>query len=319
MRLPLLASWVCLLAACQGPGVAEVRLPLAEGLATPAAFPGARAILDGFDGAVGADLATWQAGDEVLFGLRLCRDGEVRHWLLHLRLIEPIAIARPGDDVPPPAALPHLMWSLRVNGVDQEFVSAACRVLATVCDADGNVLGRSEPVLPRDFLARGFTRACERVAARHGRVARSRDADDRAAATDVQPFAEATVAAVALLQVVQEDTVLAPLLWQVVDRPSLWSVVSHLGARVLLRPAFERAAPAPSPVAMAPIAWRVPLALSVNDQPVLQTDLFVVPAARPLALCAGVVGAIARHPRHADREFSLVLLAARVARDRPPR
>jgi hypothetical protein len=267
-------------------------------------------VLSGFD-ALASD-AEWRAGDEVLFGLRLRRGRSAQHWLLHLRVTEPVAIARANDEVPRGSHLPPVEWTIRINGEAQGFSSARCRTIATVLDADGNVLGRTEPELPRDFLGNGFGRACELVE----QGAQRRERGDRVAAfyrgLDMRPFSEATVTAVALLQVVQDDDVLSPLLWQVIERPSVWSVVTNLGARVILRPRFHAAVEVPSAVpAVAPTAWQVPMTLLVNDETALLMDRFVTPSAPPVSLCGGVLGASARHPRDADVEFSLLLLAAR--------
>lgn len=312
-RSPLSFAALAAVAACHAAPGPEVRFAAVGDLPPPAAFPGAADILRGADAVEPA--SRWCAGDEVLFGLRLRRGDRVRHWLLHLRLTEPVAIARAGDDVPPPDALPPVLWTLRVNDEERSFLSARCRVLATVYDAAGTVLGRTEPLLPRDFLDRGFTRACELVAAQ--RADGPADGVLRHRPFDVHPYAEATVAAMALLQVVQEDAVLAPLLWEVVEKPSWWSIVRHLGARVVVRPDFQAAEAVASPVAAGEVAWRVPLELSVHDQPVLHSDLFVVGAARPFALCGGVVGAVARHPSDPGRELSMVLLAARLGSPGP--
>lgn len=295
-------------------GGPELRVVGPASFAAPEDFPGAAVLLTPAPApspAADADAdppgERWLAGDEVLFGLRLERAGTRRHWLLHLRLTEPFAVARPGEDDAGRTRLPPVTWWLRVNGVETPFVSAQCRVLATVADEHGNVLERSEPLLPRDFLARGFAEACELVAQRRLAAAGA----DFYRAADVQPFAQATVAAIALLEVVQADAVLAPLLWHVVDRPSIWSVVTNLGVEVTVRPRFHAAEPAPSPAAVGPSTWRVPMALLVNGDNALLADLYVAPSAPPLALCGGVVAALARHPSDPGLEFSLVLLGAR--------
>ena len=299
---------------CRGPAEADLGAVAVAEVATAADFPGAAAVLAGFDPLEPG--APWRGGDEVLFGLRLRRGHTARHWLLHLRLTEPIAIARAGDDAGRPGThLPPLEWTIRINGEPQVFSSARCRTLATVLDAQGNVLGRSEPELPRDFLATGFGEACELVA----RGAQHRPRGDRGVAfyrgLDVRPFSEATVTAVALLQVVQDDHVLSPLLWEVIERPSLWSVVTNLGARVILRPRFHAAVEVPSAVpAVAHTVWQVPMGLLVNDETALAIDLFVTPAAPPVSLCGGVLGATARHPHDPDLEFAVLLLAARRGR-----
>jgi hypothetical protein len=111
--------------------------------------------------------------------------------------------------------------------------------------------------------------------------------------------------------------VLAPLLWEVVERPSFWSVVSNLGARIVLRPRFHAASEAPSPLdTEVGDVWRVPMSLVINDVPALQADLLVGTTAPPFALCGGVLLITARHPSHADVEFSCLLLGARRGPDR---
>jgi hypothetical protein len=185
-------------------------------------------------------------------------------------------------------------------------------VAVSVADQAGNLLGRSTPALPRDLLARGLAAACE-AAVRRQQAAPHTVGTDRFYVPGVmQPLADAAVATIALLQLVQDDEVLAPLLWAVVERPSLWSMVRHGGARVVLQPGFQATARVPTPVAAAgPLAWTVPMTLLVNDAPVLRLDLTVAPAATPYALAAGVLGITARHPSVAGREVSLVVLATR--------
>ncbi len=298
-------------AGCHGPAEADLEPGgVVPQVATAADFPGGPSVLEGFDALEPG--STWRAGDEVLFGLRLRRGQTARHWLLHLRVTEPVAIARDGDELARGKHLPPVEWTIRINGEAQRFSSARCRALATVLDARGNVLGRSEPQLPRDFLAGGFGAACELVAQGAQRRARGDQVAAFYRGLEMRPFSDATVTAVALLQVVQDDDVLSPLLWEVIERPSLWSIVANLGARVILRPRFHAAVERASAVpAVAPTAWQVPMSLLVNDETVLVVDLFVTPSAPPVALCGGVLGAIARHPRDADVEFSLLLLAAR--------
>jgi hypothetical protein len=305
--------------ACCSASTPEVRLVAVPEHLSAGSFPGAAGLLRGFD-ALASDTG-WRAGDEVLYGLRLRVGAQARHWMLHLRVTEPLAIAREDDDVAAGEQLPPLEWSILINGEPREYRSRRCRVVATVTDEAGRVLGRSEPLLPRDLLEQGFSKACELVQQRFA-TGRSRDgrAPDRAnplagafyEGMDVRPLADATVCTIALLQVVQEDAVLAPFLWEVVEQPSFWSIVTNLGARIVLRPRFHAATEALSPLDCdAGDVWRVPMSLVINDVPALHADLLVGASAPPFALCGGVLGIAARHPRHADVEFSCLLLAAR--------
>jgi hypothetical protein len=140
------------------------------------------------------------------------------------------------------------------------------------------------------------------------------DSVDRFLRDNEALFAEATLTAVALLRVVQDDDVLAALLWQVIEKPSVWSVVASLGVSVTLQPQFFVAEHVEQPACGGVKPWRLPMSVVVNDQPALQTELFVAPAVRPFALCGGILGITAWHPRDPSRQASLLLLAARTAR-----
>ncbi len=296
-------------AACAGPAVMTLSPP--PPALSPADFPGRARLLDGFaplaDGA-----PQWLPGDAVLFGLRLRRGDDCRHWLLHLRLDEIDAVDDRGEPLPP------VHWELLVDGAPQRFTSAQAHVTATVTDRDGNRLGSSTSAVPRDFLVRGFGPACRPVAAALGRHPGIAGSDAFYAAIETRPLAEAVVSAMAMLACVQRDAVLAEILWQVVQRPSWWSVVGNLGVSIVVRPRFHATVAAAAPVAGLPHEglWRVPVELLVNDAPALDVELVVGTTRPPFVLGAGIVGAVARHPRDPSIEFSLLLLAAR--RGAPP-
>jgi hypothetical protein len=299
MRLAVLLPAVCLSAAawlggCRGPAPLALAEPLQVDIPA-SAFPGAAAILSGFDPA--EPDSAWRTGDQVLFGLRLMIDGEERHWLLHLRLLAPV-----GDGA-------AIEWPLRVNGEERVYASRQARVEVAVHDGDGKLLGSSSPLVPADFLATGFAAACDLVKARQQALP---DGPQSAFydGLDIEPLARATVSAMALLRVVEHDAVLAPLLWQVLERPSLWSVLGNLGARVVVRPRFHAAVELPVAAGFA-TPWRVPLQLLVNDELALSVEATVDRPAPPFALAGGFVGALARHPRKSGRALVLRLLAAR--------
>lgn len=297
------------LCACHAPSVPALQLDAAASPLDTRDFPAPARLLQGFDrrDATGA----WRAGDAVLFGLRLRKDGGVRNWLLQLRLLDPLLEAE-GD-----GEAPAVDWWLRINGQQEHFASRMCRVEAVVMDEAGAVLGRSEPRLPRDFLDSGVAAACELVERRLPEGLRGAIEPDKAVVLPVRTreLAQATVCAVSLLQVVQEDDVLAPLLWQVVEKPSLWSVISNLGASVVLRPQFHRTMQRTSPLpGNYDPTWSLPMELEVNGRPALDIELLVADPSPPFALCGGLFGARARHPEDPELEFSLLLLSARRGR-----
>jgi hypothetical protein len=288
-----------LMAACHTPSRPELALAPASGGIRIADFPAPQHLLRGFDEREAN--GPWRSGDEVLFGLRLRHDDDVRHWLLQLRVLEVTALDGDGKPIDP------VDWALRINGEVQEFESAVCRAEVVIMDEHGAEVGRSQPLLPRDFLSSGIASACRFVRSRMGEVG------SRVYETlDMRPLAEATVSAVALLQVVQEDSVLAPILWQVIEKPTVWSVVSNMGVRVMMRPSFHRVTSALSPVpAVLDQTWRLPIALEVNQTPALNLDLFVTEPSPPFSLAGGLLGATASHPTNPTLDFSLLLLSAR--------
>ena len=299
------------LAACASAPQTEVALDPPVLAITAADFPGASRLLSGFGPDAGEP--EWGAGDAVLYGLRLRHGGSERHWLLHVEVEEPEAFAVAAE--PGKAAVLHepVTWPIKVNGEATQFHSRLCKVLVTVADGDGNVLARSHPLLPRDFLQHGFAPACGAVLELLDGRPWLRHHSHFYSLLDERQLAESVVCALALLQVVQGDEVLSPLLWEVVQRPSLLSLIGNFGASVVVQPLFhstERATP-PRGLPVAGPAWRVPMRLFVNDTPSLDIELLVGRTEQPFALCGAILAAVARNPTDRGREFSMLLLAAR--------
>src|SRR5262249_32545685 len=104
------------------------------------------------------------------------------------------------------------------------------------------------------------------------------------------------------------DPVLAEQLFAIADRPSLWSIVTNFGVGIELKGG-----------ALGP--WReatddataraLPLDVHVNDAPSLWAAVLGGGSRPPFALCAGVLGAVARHATDPQRYCVLRLLAAR--------
>ena len=111
-----------------------------------------------------------------------------------------------------------------------------------------------------------------------------------------------------LQQLGTADPVLAEQLFAIADRPSLWSVVTSLGVTIELRGGELgpwRGATDDS------TARVLPLDVHINGAPSLWADLLCGGSKPPFALCAGVLGAVARHATDPQRYCVLRLLAAR--------
>ncbi len=130
-------------------------------------------------------------------------------------------------------------------------------------------------------------------------------------------MAEGLIALIALLDVVQNDDVLEDYFWQVVQKPSVWSVIAALGVRASLNASLEKSVPIdrlPSHMPSHGRAFAMPLMVDVNDTPALVADVIAVESGRPFSLCGGIVAAAARHPSDPSLNFDVQLLAARLGR-----
>src|SRR5690606_24656620 len=119
---------------------------------------------------------------------------------------------------------------------------------------------------PADLLDAGLLRSIDAAAQLFDTDAQkyAATAEDDAKVGDI---VRGALALVALLGIVQEDSVLADYFWQVVEKPSIWSVVTGFGVSASLTTAFEQSLPATSlPDGMPPQerAYVTPLRVEVN-------------------------------------------------------
>ncbi len=116
------------------------------------------------------------------------------------------------------------------------------------------------------------------------------------------------------VRIVQETPGLDEIFYQVVKPPSIWSIVSHLGAKVSLN--LETKYVAPTKTATWNLApetpcYTFPLALRVNNQPALITTLVVAPPRAPFLESAGIVGMLAENPKDKETYLLLRIVSAR--------
>ena len=311
----------------------EITTPfLSEGLA--AEFPGAAKLLSGYDP---PDLdAGWLPGDRVLFGLRL-RDGEDRRlWLVRLEVQtgkKHVVVSQKNGLVQEES------WSHKVDlttpdGRKIEIASDLMEVAVEVFDENGSPLDwegkllkapglvvRTSSLVPERFLRNGFY-AASREALRLQEIQGARPRQDLNFSAEIarqlpdetyKLLAAGLVALPALFKPIQDTRSLVPIVNSVLEKPSLLSVISHLGVRFdivsnLHLAVLERTPLSPS---ANPGAYSFPIEFKLNGSPALNCRLWVVPPESPYHLCAGVVSVEAVHPFKAEKRLSMHLLAAR--------
>ncbi|HEU4418709.1 MAG TPA: formylglycine-generating enzyme family protein, partial [Planctomycetota bacterium] len=200
-----------------------------------------------------------------------------------------------------------------------QVTSKILPVMATVCDEQGRKLTASVVKLPVRLLGRGVLPAIDcAVAATQAQAQGSLSEPAREVA--LHPLIETTLGLMSLLNVVQENDELAEYFWQVVEKPSIWSVITGFGVKTTFSMGFERSVPAanlPPDLPGSDRAFVVPMQIDVNGSPALFLELTATDAARPYSLCGGIVAGIARHPTKTDHALELQLIAARLGTAKP--
>ena len=202
------------------------------------------------------------------------------------------------------------------DGKEWSFRSDSILSSVRVYDASGNEVERQVSVAPETYLRWGFQEACE-VSVEYTRTGTEFDltslSEDQMLDYS-RPFAGAIASLFAIFSVLQENKALEPILWKVIERPSVFSVLTHLGASVKVTPALTRAEIDPRALPGKPsgmTAHRFPIQFLVNDSLALRTTLSVVDPVPPLRTAAGLIAIDGVHPSHPERRVAIRLLASR--------
>ena len=123
------------------------------------------------------------------------------------------------------------------------------------------------------------------------------------------------------LSIVQHTEGLSDILMQLVDLPSVWSIMRHGGVNANLAIDQDHLAPADSAAWALPTAqpmYDMPLMLELNKQPALRITLTVTTPLPPLLACGGIVGLLAERPDDKETWLTVrVISARRLARNGP--
>jgi hypothetical protein len=245
-------------------------------------------------------------GDRVAFALELATDARLRQWLL---LLEAKKQVDGGEQC--------TLTLTATDGRRFTLRSGATEVMVAV--RGPFEVGSSAPVesreeiarVPTAFLKEGVDGACE-VGMRMTRAASAPSSEPQASDADMRTFCGGIGALYAFLQVVQNNHVLRSILYEVVEKPSLLSIVlAGFSVSLGIEPHFPLIEPIADPLPGVGRGYRLPIDLALNGAPALRMELLVVRPLSPLHICGGIIALRATHPTREEHRFAVWLISAR--------
>jgi hypothetical protein len=116
------------------------------------------------------------------------------------------------------------------------------------------------------------------------------------------------------LNIVQHTESLKDILFQLVDLPSVWSVVRHGGVNANLSIQQDHLGPADATMWGLPDPrplYDMPILIELNKQPALKVTLTVTTPVPPLLACGGIVGFLAERPGDKETYLAVRVISAR--------
>jgi len=268
--------------------------PLSDDLPEPAVFHPDEDLLRGFDEAFEPAI---RVGDRMLFGVRLTDDAFERTWYLALRVLADVAVQ---------GGRPMIYTSTAALGGGTEIVTESWVVPVQVdlLDADGATSGSSRILLPGRLLETGLAHACRANRA----VAAGTASVEEMRHTNAQGLG----ALLAVMQAVQEEKLLADLLWEVVEPPSVLGVLLNAGVAAVVR--ADLASSKAGQLVLdgrTHEGERAPIAILVNGEPAMFAELVAVAPSSPFTMSGGILRISGQHPSRPSRRLEIQLVAAR--------
>jgi hypothetical protein len=114
--------------------------------------------------------------------------------------------------------------------------------------------------------------------------------------------------------VIEHTEGLEDILLKVVEKPSVWSVVRHVGVSADLTLDTKQIAPAESKtwgIPGEPPAFYFPMSLRLNHRLALTVTFVVTQPRPPLLTCGGIIGMLAERPNEKETYLTLQIVSAR--------
>jgi hypothetical protein len=116
-------------------------------------------------------------------------------------------------------------------------------------------------------------------------------------------------------EAVGETPDLDTIMWKVVNLPSMWSIVRHVGVTAWMGLDFANVGrltlPAEWGVPVGSPVFTLPLIVELNQQPALNATLLVTDPRPSLLACGGIVGFVAQNPKNDQTYVTLRVISTR--------
>ncbi|MFT7484478.1 MAG: hypothetical protein ACI9F9_000318 [Candidatus Paceibacteria bacterium] len=168
------------------------------------------------------------------------------------------------------------------------------RIGVKLFDAKGEALKESEVSLA-EFVGLGQVTACELLSG----LDEEELANGEFSSEWMDEFMQSLRSLVSLIGLAQGDDLLSDLMWDVIDKPSIFSVLSSLGVTVNVTPRHDLAIQLNGDVEGLDVPgplWIFPMSFSINGQAALHLDLAVANPSPPWAMTSGIVAFRGQHP-----------------------
>jgi hypothetical protein len=252
-------------------------------------------------------------GDEVTACVQLRDAGRTRFWLVHLRIAEPTPkeIAAHPPMTRTMTATTGRVYSFATGG----GLAVDIQTLGPVEAGSSRpaAVKRARAFVSPDLLAIGLDQSC--------RAMLRLLADHKADAPGAQKLSESDERAVlgffpalmTFFQTVEKSPGLRDILWDLIEKPSVWSVVKHRGVDLGLQLGDNSIAIAALPAWSGPALphYRMSFELRLNDVPALECSLFVTQPVPPLLTTAGIIGIVAQPPGKPEKQLEIRLVGSR--------
>jgi hypothetical protein len=104
-------------------------------------------------------------------------------------------------------------------------------------------------------------------------------------------------------------------MWKVVNLPSMWSIVRHVGVTAWMGMDFDTVSPLTLPaqwgVPGGTQVFTLPIMVELNQQPALNATLLVTDPRPSLLACGGIVGFVAQNPKNDQIYVTLRVISTR--------